>query len=878
MFRTFEPSEALIEALKKKSGGPNDGKEKRSDAILASAPKSLEVYEFATYTSNQGGLNFRTLAGNKQTDGPKQQESHSNLLNQFLTQERKLYGTTVSSAATASTKASSKKDENRKTRFYRTGQTVVSPIKYDQRKEEMPPPPVPPVPERSPLASPDPPFQKKQRPVAAPTETVQRSQSQSFTGTLPDANVNTLPTCASSPCLRNTNKSPAIGSRRPSGSRKNSMLITSVDASHTLQNAKKEILASLSASVDLTAGRKQSISSLSGTKNPQKLPDPPMWGNPSDLNLADSMAKMNEKMSTARTQMSATSVTSSLFGRRSSASLTSRSKRRLSSVGVKGFGTLKTASTCTTASSLGDGINTPDNVIQALLLKNPQKFKANPVPDYLQVPPDYVRKIRIKDTPTDLKGVPLTAEEVEVIKEENPVEKRKVKKIIHKSAKDDINNTFASRLQELKSKQHFIMSLKQSSVVDMLKKPLPDYGRSDTASNASAPHVRKKSREGKKPKRQPKKEDPRASEPIPVGLGGPAGSFLTHPMMSRQSSPKKHRSFNEIMESGMMDSVEEDHEDIGLSREQSVKATEVTKQNAPPKEPPVAAETRIYKCSNCEMACLAKEDIVEHFKKQHPHRRSETGKSWVQIYRHVDLQFGTSRTMVFNEEDVQIALFDDQTFVKLLINEKSSEIQEYVQDLCNRGMHGLLIELEQRLVEDSRNYLKNKTESNKIIQQQAFRFFELTEESTAKEAQEAYRRSARELHPDKNGGSADAKDKFQQMKNLYEAVKKQFKGEILESPDKEEEDAKNIDEDEMHDFLALIEYDASERPSMERAFHRMLSDMKYVHEKLGKLHEDVQRVCSLVREQQMRKQYLATQERALENVPKVNTALQQLLP
>lgn len=220
MFRTFEPSEALIEALKKKSGAPNeDKKEKRSDQILANAPKSLEVN--TTYTSNQGGLNFRTLAGNKQTENFRQQESHSNLLNQFLTQERKLYGTTVSSAATASTKASSgTKNENRKSRFSRTGQTVVSPIKFDRKEDTLVPPPIPPVPEKNPRASPDITYQRKQRSVAAPTETVHRSQSQNFTGTIPDTNTMTLPTSASSPCLHNLQKSPAIGLRRPSGSQK----------------------------------------------------------------------------------------------------------------------------------------------------------------------------------------------------------------------------------------------------------------------------------------------------------------------------------------------------------------------------------------------------------------------------------------------------------------------------------------------------------------------------------------------------------------------------------------------------------------------------------------------------------------------------------
>jgi molecular chaperone DnaJ len=52
-----------------------------------------------------------------------------------------------------------------------------------------------------------------------------------------------------------------------------------------------------------------------------------------------------------------------------------------------------------------------------------------------------------------------------------------------------------------------------------------------------------------------------------------------------------------------------------------------------------------------------------------------------------------------------------------------------------------------------------------------YEFFGLTEEATDAEVDRAYKKLAKQMHPDKNGGTEDAKEAFQQMKQKYEALK-----------------------------------------------------------------------------------------------------------
>ena len=55
-----------------------------------------------------------------------------------------------------------------------------------------------------------------------------------------------------------------------------------------------------------------------------------------------------------------------------------------------------------------------------------------------------------------------------------------------------------------------------------------------------------------------------------------------------------------------------------------------------------------------------------------------------------------------------------------------------------------------------------------------FQFFNLGDNPTCKELDKSYRQLAVSLHPDKNGGSKDAKEAFQYLQTRYERLKAQI--------------------------------------------------------------------------------------------------------
>merc|ERR1712061_338345 len=63
-------------------------------------------------------------------------------------------------------------------------------------------------------------------------------------------------------------------------------------------------------------------------------------------------------------------------------------------------------------------------------------------------------------------------------------------------------------------------------------------------------------------------------------------------------------------------------------------------------------------------------------------------------------------------------------------------------------------------------------------------FFGLAEDCSEKELDNAYRKFARSMHPDKNGGTEEAKEKFQQMKERYGSLKSK-RGEAEDTSPKE---------------------------------------------------------------------------------------------
>jgi len=94
--------------------------------------------------------------------------------------------------------------------------------------------------------------------------------------------------------------------------------------------------------------------------------------------------------------------------------------------------------------------------------------------------------------------------------------------------------------------------------------------------------------------------------------------------------------------------------------------------------------------------------------------------------------------------------------------------------LTCQQLRGLSHEVGQRLVDGSKVYHEGLAELDKLYDQLNYLYFGLTISSTEKDLDIAYRKLARKMHPDKNGGTEQAKRKFQHMKERYEALKKKF--------------------------------------------------------------------------------------------------------
>lgn len=140
------------------------------------------------------------------------------------------------------------------------------------------------------------------------------------------------------------------------------------------------------------------------------------------------------------------------------------------------------------------------------------------------------------------------------------------------------------------------------------------------------------------------------------------------------------------------------------------------------------------------------------------------------IVRHVDNETGVARTIVKNE-DGSHRVFGENT-VTSLTNSTAEEASTWAYNLTNHQLRGLVHEVGQRLLKDSQLYHTRLTELDKMGEIINYQYFGLNVGDSEKNLDNAYRKLARSMHPDKNGGTEEAKKKFQNMKARYEALKK----------------------------------------------------------------------------------------------------------
>lgn len=143
------------------------------------------------------------------------------------------------------------------------------------------------------------------------------------------------------------------------------------------------------------------------------------------------------------------------------------------------------------------------------------------------------------------------------------------------------------------------------------------------------------------------------------------------------------------------------------------------------------------------------------------------------IVRQVDDESGQARTIVQNE-DGSHKVFGANT-ISSLTGSADDDAKRWLNALRNREMHGLVHELGKRLVGASQQYQQQRIQLEQLAHRGHYEYFGLQQGASEKEVHTAYRRMAKRMHPDKNGGTDEAKKKFQHMKERYERLKERFK-------------------------------------------------------------------------------------------------------
>lgn len=149
--------------------------------------------------------------------------------------------------------------------------------------------------------------------------------------------------------------------------------------------------------------------------------------------------------------------------------------------------------------------------------------------------------------------------------------------------------------------------------------------------------------------------------------------------------------------------------------------------------------------------------------------RNELGEPVLVIRKN----FATGRqTTVVKNPDGSEKAFGQSTVESLVANTEDTTLS-WLKSLSVTELKGLLNEVNNHVAEGSRLYHQTKSEVDQMSLKANYSYFGLTEDASEKELDNAYRQLAKRMHPDKNGGTAEANVKFQRMKEQYEALKQQ---------------------------------------------------------------------------------------------------------
>jgi len=196
-------------------------------------------------------------------------------------------------------------------------------------------------------------------------------------------------------------------------------------------------------------------------------------------------------------------------------------------------------------------------------------------------------------------------------------------------------------------------------------------------------------------------------------------------------------------------------------------------------------------CPDCGKSCDSLEETREHWLKEH-HKPAQSplhdgdgnsdegdnvkaqlletdDKGQPVIVRQTDKETGNSWTVVLNEDGTKRTFSEED--VEHMLSQSHSELENWFGEMPDRQFRGLSNELTHRLCERSNKLFKRRQQFEEESRRCNFAVFGLGEGADVKELDNAYRKLARAMHPDKNGGSDEAKHRFQAMKEKYEELR-----------------------------------------------------------------------------------------------------------
>jgi len=238
--------------------------------------------------------------------------------------------------------------------------------------------------------------------------------------------------------------------------------------------------------------------------------------------------------------------------------------------------------------------------------------------------------------------------------------------------------------------------------------------------------------------------------------------------------------------------------------------------------------------------------------------------------RKLDPETGKQRTIVRNEDGTFRAF--GETTLESLVTSCESDSRRWAGNLTDRELRALVHEVGNRLIVDSKMYECQQAQLERLADAQHLAFFGLSLGAEEKEVDNAYRKLAKKMHPDKNGGTEEAKLRFQRMKERYEVLKARRAAAAVEAnksgeEEPEEELCENgdaalakvegqpddtrrkeaYDEDEDDERgkkepeSRTIEYDPGDRASLHKTVFRMLGQLKMMRHGLEDLSRQLRR-------------------------------------